>query len=376
MNVVVSGYVAPFPIAAFFWQAVSFALGFRALGHDVWFLEDSGDDPYCWDMVNDRPDPECHAGAAFLAREMRDVGLEGRWVFRHAPSGRYDGMDSEATAQVLAEADLFVNVSCMTKMRPEYLQIPHRLAIDTDPVFTQLRVAEGELADVPETHTRLYTFGRPPLPGQRHEWIPTRQPVAAEYWPLAGPPPEDAPFATLLASWRAEWSAEWDGVEYAGKEESFADYFDLPARTGVRLRVAVGGLKTHQAGALLRRHGWEVTHGASVSASSSAYRSFIAASAGEFGIAQHAYVAPRSGWFSERTCAFLACGRPAVVQETGFSDWLPTGEGLLSFSTVDEAAHALEEVASDWPRHAAAARALAAEQFDAASVCAGLLEAI
>ena len=95
----------------------------------------------------------------------------------------------------------------------------------------------------------------------------------------------------------------------------------------------------------------------------------------EFGIAQHAYVAARSGWFSERTCCFLASGRPAVVQETGFSDWLPTGEGLLSFSTPAQAGDALAQVASDWERLAVAARALAAERFDAASVCAEILEA-
>jgi hypothetical protein len=375
LNIIVAGYVASFPSAAFFWQAVSFVLGFRALGHDVWFLEDSGYNPGGWDFEADRPDPACHAGIAFLAREMRNVGLERRWVFRHLPSGRCLGMDAATTAEMLAAADIFVNVSCTTPMRPEYMRIPNRLAIDTDPVFTQVRIAHGELAEITAGHTRLFTFGRPPLPGQRHKWVPTRQPIAMEYWPQAGPPPEEAPFATLAATWRAEWPATWDGVEYGGRDKSFAEYLDLPACAGVRLCVALGGKANDYAAALLRRHGWEVANGASVSATSSAYRSFIAGSAGEFQVAQEAYVAPRSGWFSERTCCFLASGRPAVVQETGFSDWLPTGEGLLSFSTLPEAVEALEEVASDWSRHAAAARALAAEQFEAASVCAELLEA-
>jgi hypothetical protein len=375
LNIVVAGYAASFPISAFFWQAVSFALGFRALGHEVWFLDDSGDDPWGWDLEADEPDPECRTGVAFLAREMRAVGLEDRWVFRHIPSGRHSGMSAEQTAAVLADADVFVNVSCWIPIRPEYARIPHRLAIDTDPVFTQVRIAHGELAEVPERHTRLFTFGRPPLPGQRHEWVPTRQPVAIEYWPQAGPAPANAPFATLSASWRAEWPAEWDGVTYGGKDRSFPDYLDLPARTPHRFRIALGGRGADQAGTVLTRHGWEVTDGARAGATSSAYRSFIAESAGEFAVAQQAYVAPRSGWFSERSCCFLASGRPVVVQETGFSDWLPTGEGLLSFSTPAEAMGALDEVASNWSRHATAARTLVAEHFGAASVCAALLEA-
>ncbi len=374
MNVVVAGYVASFPIAAFFWQAVSFVLGFRALGHNAWFLDDSGDDPWGWDLEADRLDPECRSGVAFLAREMRALGLEGCWVFRHIPSGRHSGMDPATTAAALADADVFVNVSCWIPIRPEYERIPHRLAIDTDPVFTQVRIAQGELAEVPEMHTRLFTFGRPPLPGQRHEWVPTRQPVAVECWPRAGPPPDGAPFTTLAASWRAEWPAVWDGIDYGGKDKSFPDYLDLPARTGARFRVALAGRDYQDAASLLLDHGWEVVDGASVSVTSSEYRSFIAASAGEFGVAQQAYVAAHSGWFSERTCCFLASGRPAVVQETGFSEWLPTGEGLLSFSTPAEAAEALEQVSSDWSRHATAARALVAEHFDAASVCAALLE--
>jgi hypothetical protein len=375
LKIVVAGYVAQFPVAGFFWHPVSFALGFRALGHDVWFLEDSGEKPYGWDIERDRPDPECRAGVRFLEREMRDVGLPDRWVFRHMPTGRHHGMDAETTAAVLADADVFVNVSCTTSMRPEYRRIPHRIAIDTDPVFTQVRIARGELADVPGEHTRLFTFGRPPLPGQRHEWLPTRQPVALEHWPQPGPPPQDSPFATLTTSWEGEYPVEWGGVEYGGKERSFIEYMDLPSLAGIPLRVALGGKQDGVAGALLRDHGWEVSDARTASGTSADYRSFIAASAGEFGLAQGAYVTARSGWFSERTACFLASGRPAVVQETGFSDWLPTGEGLLSYSTPAGAARALETVVADWPRHADAARALAADHFEAASVCGELLEA-
>jgi hypothetical protein len=374
VNIVVAGYVASFPIAGFFWHSVSYALGFRALGHDVWFVDDSGDEAWGWDLDADQFDPECRAGQRFLEREMKAVGLEGRWVFRHMPSSHHAGMDEETTLAVLADADVFVNVSCTTPIRAEYARIPQRLAIDTDPVFTQIRVAEGEAAAIPATHTRLFTFGRPPLPAQRHEWLPTRQPVALDRW-SPSPRPLGAPFTTI-AQWRAEYARTWDGTHYGGKDRSFQPYQSLPSRTTVPLSIAFGGRDRRVAAQQLVGHGWDVVDAFPASRSTAAYRSFIAASAGEFSIAKQGYVAPRSGWFSERTCCFLASGRPAVVQDTGFSDWLPTGEGLLAFSTPDEAIAALEDVSADWERHAAAARRLVATNFDAASVCAELLDTL
>ena len=377
VNIVVAGYVAAFPLAGYFWHPVFYALGFRALGHEVWFLDDSGDYPSGYDPDTNEDDPECRAGTAFLEREMALVGLKDRWVFRHMPSGRHVGMDVATTADVLAAADVFVNVSCMAPMRPEYARIPHRLAIDCDPVFTQVRIAYDDptLASIPETHTRLFTLARPPVLAQRHEWVPTRQAVATAYWPIADPPPAGAPFTTVM-TWRAYSPVTWQGREFGGKDLSFPPYLDLPTRTQVPIVLALGAGEAPEEGEeLLHRHGWELTDPIAASRSSDAYRAFIAASAGEFSVAKQGYVATRSGWFSERTCCYLASGRPAVVQETGFSDWLPTGEGLVAFSSPDEAVNALEAVASDWAHHAAAARRLVEQHFEASTVCAQLLEA-
>jgi glycosyltransferase involved in cell wall biosynthesis len=106
------------------------------------------------------------------------------------------------------------------------------------------------------------------------------------------------------------------------------------------------------------------------------FHRFLARSAGELGIAKQGYVAARSGWFSERTCCYLASGRPAVVADTGWRDWLPDGEGLFAYSTAEDAAAALDEIRADPDRHAQAARKLAAEHFEAADVCTALLDAL
>lgn len=378
MRVVVTGWVAPMPTAGFFWHPVAFALGFAALGHDVWFLEDSGDHPWGYDPDSGADDPDCRAGVRFLEREMAAVGLAGRWCFRHVPTGRTHGMGDEQIRDVLAGADVLVNVSLTTPMRPEYLQVPHRLGIDTDPVFTQVRIAGGDvtLGPVPDTHTRLYTFGRPPLPAQGHEWVPTRQPVDTRLWPAADPPDPSAPLTTVT-TWQAYAPVEWDGVLYGAKDRSLRQFLDLPAASPAPLAVALGAGTDHRQGAdLLRGHGWQLTDPIEATRSSAAYRRYIASSLGEIGFAKHGYVESRSGWFSERTCLYLASGRPAVVQDTGWSDWLPSGRGLLGFTTPAEAVEAIESVTADPAGHARAARALAEEHFAAGDVCQGILDAL
>jgi hypothetical protein len=257
--------------------------------------------------------------------------------------------------------------------RPEYRRVPRRLAIDTDPVFTQVSVARG--SPIPDLHTRLFTFGRPPLPGQRHEWVPTRQAVATRWWPVAPPPTPDQPFTTVT-SWQAYEPLEWEGRVYGLKDRSVREHIDLPRCTSARLSIGLaGGIDGGDGADELRAAGWTVEDALAPTRTTARYRDHIASSAGEIGFAKHAYVAANSGWFSDRTCCYLASGRPAVVQDTGWSDWLPSGEGVLGFRTTQEAAMALDEVLADLPRHCAAARKIAEEHFDAARVCHELLEA-
>jgi hypothetical protein len=88
------------------------------------------------------------------------------------------------------------------------------------------------------------------------------------------------------------------------------------------------------------------------------------------------YVQTCSGWFSDRTARYLASGKPALVQETGFGRSLPTGEGLLSFGTPEEAVAGVERIAADYEGHCRAARALAVERFDSDRVIGRMLEEV
>ncbi|MFM7735935.1 MAG: hypothetical protein ACKPBU_08145, partial [Alphaproteobacteria bacterium] len=121
--------------------------------------------------------------------------------------------------------------------------------------------------------------------------------------------------------------------------------------------------------------GWEVRDPIPISADDRAYARFIRSSRGEFTTAKDVNVRLRSGWFSDRSACYLAAGRPVVTQDTAFSDVLPTGEGLFSYRTRDEAIAAVQEIAADPRRHGAAARRIAREHFEASVVLPPLLAA-
>jgi hypothetical protein len=149
---------------------------------------------------------------------------------------------------------------------------------------------------------------------------------------------------------------------------------DLPSRTLASLEVAAGG--TRPPCERWRSLGWSVVDSTAVSETAETYRDYILGSRGEFSVAKNVYVATRSGWFSCRSVCYLAAGRPVVVQDTGFSELLPTGLGLLAFSTPEEAVSGIASVEADYPAHQTAARALACTHFDADLVLSEMLDRI
>ena len=160
------------------------------------------------------------------------------------------------------------------------------------------------------------------------------------------------------------------GRSYGGKDVEFARFIDLPGRTPERLEAAISGDAPRER---LVAAGWSVIEARTVSATLDDYRRYLQRSRGEWSVAKNAYVATRSGWFSTRSAAYLASGRPAVLEETGFSAHVPTGPGLHAFSTPDDAVAALDSVRADYPAACEHGRALAEQCFRAEDVCARLL---
>src|SRR5262249_19000254 len=156
------------------------------------------------------------------------------------------------------------------------------------------------------------------------------------------------------------------------KDREFEPYFSLPRDTGEPMELAVNALA--QVKKRLLAGGWRLADASEVSRDPWTYQRYIRASRAEFCVAAHAYVSTRCGWFSDRSTAYLASGLPIVVQDTGFSDWLPTGCGVIAFRTRGQAIAGIEEINSRYEFHCRAAREIAAEYFDARKVLSRLLE--
>jgi hypothetical protein len=203
-------------------------------------------------------------------------------------------------------------------------------------------------------------------------WIPTRQPIVLDRFRSAAVPTGGRRrVLTTVASWEStEGGRTVDGVSYGGKNIEFERFIDLPGRVTVPLELALSGRPPRERFA---EHGWRLIDPYEVSHDPWVYRDFLAHSFGEWSAEKNAYVASRSGWFSCRTACYLALGVPAIVQDTGFGVAIPTGEGLFTFKTVDEAADAINRLAGDPERHSRAACALAAEYFDSDKVLTALI---
>src|SRR5262249_37801571 len=170
---------------------------------------------------------------------------------------------------------------------------------------------------------------------------------------------------TTVMTWQIESFTDVGG----NKDQEFVKFIGLPSRTPQPFELAINGPQK-----LLREYGWGTREPMGVSRTPDQYREFIQHSKAEFGVAKHTYVTNRSGWFSDRTQCYLSAGRPALVQDTGWTAHLPSGEGLLSFSTIEEAVEGVAAINADYDRHARRAREIAREHFDADRVLPRLLD--
>jgi hypothetical protein len=369
MRILFAGIIARYPFGGVTWCSLMYLIGLRALGHEVFYIEDTGECVY--DPVQNTRATDPSYGTSYINAALSPFGLGDRWSFVNY-DGTYHGRSADEVRRYAETADLFINLSGGSWFwRDEYARIPRKVFIDSDPAFTQLAIAKAEPWYVAffRRFDRLFTFGSnigtglSQVPTSDLTWLKTWQPVTMDDWRPAAPAAGDR--FTSVMTWQIESFADVGG----NKDQEFIKFIDLPSRTTQRFELAINGPQQ-----LLRGHGWETVDAMRVSRTPDEYREFIHRSKGEFGVAKHTYVATRSGWFSDRTECYLASGRPALVQDTGWTAHLPSDEGLLSFTTIDEAVAGLDRINSDYPKHAARALDIAHEHFDAQVVLPRLLE--
>jgi hypothetical protein len=367
---------------------LQYVLGFKRLGHRVYYLEDTG--RWTWDVAQDTFSDDGRSNAAYLAKCITalDPELANNWALRDV-HGQYYGMSQAQVARLCRETDVFINYSGSCILREEYMACRTKVYLDSDPLYNQAGIVDYVhgtaddktrwAVDCMRQHDKFLSFGesigRPHclIPTALFSWQPTRQPIVLDCWEKPSPAARDV--YTTVMSWQPDGgSVTVNGVVYGGKHAEFGKFINLPQRTPQGLELAIGGGLPPVD--LLRQHGWYVIDAYAVSPDPWKYREYIGMSKAEFSVAKQAYVATRSGWFSCRSACYLAAGKPVVVQDTGFSEHIPTGEGLLAFSTEDEALEAIERINRDYQRHAAAASRLAQEYFDAQRVLSAFLQTV
>jgi hypothetical protein len=369
-RIVLGSYVVRFPLGGYLSWVLQWLVGFQQLGHDVYFVEKSGWSNACYNPLTDTMSDDCSYGVATLNALLVRFGLEERWCFVDI-AGQYHGLSPERIEAVFKSADLFVDMGTHGAWLDEAASAQLRVLVDGEPGYTQMKMEKtlsaGQSLPV---YDYYYTVGqnigtdKSTAPTAGLPWRKVFYPVVMSLIPcqLAD---AAAPFTTVM-SWQAHAPIEFNGTVYGQKDVEFVKFMDLPRRTTTPLEISVAGqdLPIKQ----LTELGWRVQDAHAVTMSYDAFWEYIRASRGEFSVCKNVFVATHSGWFGDRVAAYLASGRPVVMQDTGFSAHLPCGRGLFAVCTVEEATAAIDEIQGDYERHSNGAREIAVEYLNTPKV--------
>jgi hypothetical protein len=375
MIIIFAGALGRFPVGGHAWIEMQYLLALRSLGHDVFFLEDCGEGSWVYNWETEQITTDLKYPTSYIRQCLDPIGFSDQWIYRAGNNSV--GMRLNDFLEVCSQADLLlIRASPITLWRPEYNLPLRRIFIDADPGFTQLKVINGnrDLISTVKYCEHLFTIGQKIgdedclIPSTGIRWQKTVSPIFLPHWPLA----ENnlATHFTSIMQWRSYEDIVFQGVTYGNKDKEFPKFLELPRTTEQRFCIALtGGFPKD-----LSQYGWEVRPGWVASFTPSSYYNFIQNSRAEFSVAKHGYVISNSGWFSDRSVCYLASGRPVLVQDTGQGDWLPIGEGIVTFRNFSEALKGIETINADYNHHRRAARALAEQYFEADKVLAALLE--
>jgi hypothetical protein len=353
------------------WTRLSWARGFRRLGFNVVFVEQlaaGADEPKCRD---------------YFRTVMAASDLAGSSSLLDASGVCVEGMTADRVVDAARSADVLFNISGHCRIDPIRRGPRLRVYFDDDPGYTQFWHAGGHAGPGLDGHDFYYTVGMNvgspdcPIPVGGIPWRHTRPPVVLDDWPVAPPAVRGERLRfTTVASWRGPYGpVTHQGRTYGLKVHEFRKCIDLPRRVDADFELALD-IHPNEVNdlALLRDNGWRLTDPGREASTPEAFRAYVRNSSAEFSVAQGIYVDTHSGWFSDRTTRYLASGRPALVQDTGFTRHLPCGGGLVPFRDVEEAAAGVRRILADYPGHCAAARAVAERCFDSDVVLGRLLD--
>lgn len=378
LRILVMGYIVRGPMGGMTWHHLQYVLGLHAMGHDVFYLEDSGDTEFaCYDPYRNITDKDPRYGLTYAAGVFNRIGLGDRWSYFDRHSNRWKGGAPSSVLRQIREADLLINLSFSNVLRPWTMDVPSRILLDTDPLFTQIRnIEDPRRMELVLQHTAHFTYGENighhscKIPDDGITWEPTRQPIVLDRWPFSKGS-RKGHFTTVM-KWESYPNRSYMGNTYGMKAHSFMPFLQLPALTTQSMELAVSDPATPRD--LLKANGWRIADPLHHASDPWNFQAYLQHSKAEFSIAKHGYVAGNTGWFSDRSAAYLATGRPVLLQETGYASIMETGEGLIPFSTPEEAIEGIEEINNNYDRHCMAARDLAGSAFSSEKILNQMIE--
>jgi hypothetical protein len=362
--------------------ALQYIQALSALGHEVFIMDlmqESG-----------RTLRDKRRIGIFLER-FRRLGLEGDCAVLVGPPGNRQrafeelsvhGVSESRLREEIRTADVVWNLAwALNASLVQYFK--RSVLLDVDPGLLQVSALAWDLKL--GAHNVLLTTGTKindadcGIPKLGLTWNPFLQPIHFPFWEtgILEDPDTQAPI-TSITQWN--WPHEFrlgERIFSDSKRDAYLRYLNLPRLVSHPFSLAANIDPQDKTGdiQLLLRHGWSLIAPNVTARTPERYGRFIRNSLCEFGCAKPIYVDLKTGWFSERSATYLACGRPVIVESTGFSDHIETGSGLLTFSNLAEAASALESVISNYSFHQKAARELARAYFSSELVVPKLIEA-
>jgi hypothetical protein len=357
---------------------LQFVLGLQRLGFDVLFFEHLKPEG-CWDTHDARCSFVDSVQRAYFARVMTAFSLAGQSSLLYEGGAEHWGVSLQDLLRFARDAEALIGIGGLTSLTEILGSVKKRIYIDQDPVYTQLW---SGVYDVDLNLTRadtLFTFGLNigapgcPIPTCGRRWHKLLPVVDLEFW-RSTKVVSDAEKLTTVASWRGYDPLEYQGEWYDQKAVEFKQFISLPSSIGRPVEVALS-IYSHDYDdlRLLKEHGWGVVDPRIHVGDPWAYRAYLAHSRAELGIAKNAYVKARSGWFSDRSAAYLASGKPVLVQDTGLAEHLPLGTGLIPFRTLEELVEAVHDLDARYSDHCDGARKLAKEYLSAEKVLSVML---
>lgn len=363
-------------------HALAYAVGFKRLGHEVYVMDHVGSGR-CIDSNNQKIPFEHWDGRIHFEKVMKAYGLWPRYCLIYKQGKSTHGLPYAEAIKAAKNCDLLITRSGQIHKVPEIFENARRRAFfDGNPGTTQLFFNQqgGEHQSL-DRYDFLFTLGfnigtkACPIPTNRHEWHPMTRPVVLPLWPCSGD--SNRTRFTTISSWKGRTTFQWEGKQSGEKADNWLQFLDLPERTRQEFEIALRMDSGSQSDdrKLFQEKGWVLSDPSKLEDLDD-YKRYIQQSRGEFSVAHNRYVEFSTGWFSDRSALYLASGKPVLVQSTGIESSLPTGKGLLTYRTLEEAVEGVEEINGNYLQHCRAAREIAEDYFDSDKVLSEVLDIV